>query len=286
MGIGTRFSAALCVALALGSAPVGAEGTSTDRVERPGTVQQLLALTHLEPLVHVVATEGARHGLSLEGALFPGKGGSAWASAVSRIQAPDRIVPIIHGAVTELMGPEDVTAANAFFGSELGQRVVNSEVSARRKMLDKTVEAEAMGAAAMLVRADNPRMTLIEDIIDALDLVSANVSGGLNANYAFYRGLAEGGAMARRLAEQEMLAMVLNQEADIRKATEEWLRAYLTMAYAPLSDGELHAYVDFVQTRAGRRYNAAMFAGFGRVFEATSYDLGLAAARFMVAEDI
>ena len=64
-----------------------------------------------------------------------------------------------------------------------------------------------------------------------------------------------------------------------------WLQDYLTLAYAPLSDTDLREYLAFTRSAPGRRYMAAMFQGFGRVFEATSYDLGRAAAEFMTHED-
>ena len=139
---------------------------------------------------------------------------------------------------------------------------------------------------ATLLAAESPRAVLIDQLIDTLDLLATNVSGGMNANFAFYRGLADGGALAKRLAESEMLAMVREQEPEIREATQSWLRAYLMLAYTPLSDDELGKLVAFAATSAGKRYNAAMFEGFGRVFETTSYALGRAAARYMVATDI
>lgn len=246
---------------------------------------ELMTLTKIRSLMQVVATEGARHGIALERSLFPGKGGDGWRREVARIQLPERLTPHIGDSLSEMLRPGDYAAAAAFYATPLGQRIVQREVDARREMLDGSVEAEARNTSASLAQADDPRAVLIEGLMEALDLVATNVTGGMNANFAFYRGLADGGALAKRLAESEMLAMVREQEEEIRVSTKTWLHAYLMRAYAPLSDDELTEYVAFATTPAGKRYNAAMFEGFGRVFEQTSYDLGRAAARFMVATD-
>jgi hypothetical protein len=282
----TRIAASILLGLALAG---GAARAETAIMPEQGVAEmraELLALTKVAPLMQVVATEGARHGLSLERALFPGKGGEGWRREVARIQTPERLLPFIRESLSEMLRPGDIEAAAAFYATPLGQRIVEREVDARRAMLDGAVEREAKTVSSDMTAADAPRAVLIEGLMDTLDLVAANVSGGMNANFAFYRGLADGGALAKRLVESEMLAMVRAQEDEIRASTEAWLRAYLIKAYAPLTDAELTRYVAFADTPEGRRYNAAMFEGFGRVFEQTSYDLGRAAARFMVSTDL
>jgi hypothetical protein len=281
----TRIAATIFLGVALAGGAARAEtaikpetGTAVERAD-------LLTLTKIGSLMQVVATEGARHGLALERSLFPGKGGEGWRREVARIQTPERLTPHIHQSLSEILRPDDYAAAAAFFETPLGQRIVEREVDARRAMLDGAVEQAARSASADLAEARTPRADLIDTLMDALDLVAANVTGGMNANFAFYRGLADGGALAKRLAEAEMLAMVRAQEKEIRASTEMWLHAYLVKAYEPLTNEELTRYLAFVETPAGQRYSAAMFEGFGRVFEQTSYDLGLAAARFMVSTD-
>ncbi|MCF6316516.1 MAG: hypothetical protein L3J30_09595, partial [Marinosulfonomonas sp.] len=68
--------------------------------------------------------------------------------------------------------------------------------------------------------------------------------------------------------------------------TQEWLYGYLMRAYAPLSDDDLQAYIDFSATKAGHVLNAALFAGFDEVFTNVSKALGLSAAEFMQGEDL
>ncbi|KIT16209.1 DUF2059 domain-containing protein [Jannaschia aquimarina] len=268
-----------------GTQPTDGNVVAQETAER-ATLGQLVEAARLEPLMRIVATEGARHGLGLEGSLFPGRGGEAWATAVSRIQSPDRLMRILTATLDKELGADERAAAMRFYRSSLGSKITEGEVTSRRAMLDAEVEASAMKTSADRLRAADSRATLVRRLIETLDLVTSNVTGGLNANYAFYRGLDDGGAMRRQMSESEMLALVWGQEKQVRKATRTWLHAYLNLAYERLTDEELSDYIAFVETPAGRRMNAALFAAFGRVFEETSYEMGLAAARFMATQDI
>lgn len=247
--------------------------------------ETLMRAARIDAMAQIVATEGARHGLGLEQALFPGRGGRAWERAVSAIQSPDRLAARVAEVLEHELSPQDAAAAARFLDGDPGRRITAREVSARRRMLDGEVEQEARSVSTMLARDGVPRAALIDEMIERMDLVSVNVMGGLNANYAFYRGLGDGGALRDRLTEDEMIAMVREQEDDIRAATGVWLRSYLALAYAPLTDADLRAYVDFATGPAGRRYMGAMSAAFGTVFEETSYALGRAAATFIVQQD-
>ncbi|WP_308914854.1 DUF2059 domain-containing protein [Jannaschia sp. LMIT008] len=277
-----------CAMTCVGPVAVAGEGGATTAgLERPaGRVADLVHAARLSDLIGVIATEGARHGIGLERSLFPGQGGAAWAATVADIQAPDRLVGLVaHAIDAELRGPESA-AALAFLRTDLGRKITGAEIASREAMLDRDVEQAAQVAAGRIDRDRDDHAALVDRIIDRLDLVSSNVSGGLNANFAFYRGLGDGGAMRERLTEGEILAMVWDQEPEVRDATSRWLTAYLTMAYSELTQDELRRYLAYLGTDAGRRYNAALFAGFGAVFEVTSYELGRAAARFMASSEI
>ncbi|MEM7644737.1 MAG: hypothetical protein AAF366_19775 [Pseudomonadota bacterium] len=245
----------------------------------------LLQAARIDQLMQIVATEGARHGLGLEASLFPGRGGPAWELIVSHIQSPERMTKRLGQVLKSELSDDDAAAVAAYLSKGAGARIVAREVDTRLEMLDGAVEAEAKRVSTELRDANPEQAALIDALLNSLDLLGANVSGGLNANFAFYKGLDDGGALTGGLGEGEMLAMVWAQEESVRSATEEWLHGYLTRAYAPLAEDDLRDYLAFSATRAGKRYFAAMFAGFGAVFEETSYDLGLAAARFMTQDD-
>jgi hypothetical protein len=278
----------------LGAALVGASmiaanaATADPSVESTIEVfeaQALLQAAGIGQLMQIVATEGARHGMKLEDTLFPGKGGRAWERVVGAIQAPEHLRDKIGAVLAEELSPRDIATALAYLNEGPGKRIVGREVQVRREMLDAPGAGGMEAVSEHAIELDDTRSALLAELIGSLDLVTANVSSGLNANLAFYRGLADGGAMKKRLTESEMLDMVWSQQDEVRSATETWLEGYLTRAYAPLDDSDLREHIAFASTPSGQRYFSAMFMGFGKVFEETSYDLGRAAAGFIVAED-
>jgi hypothetical protein len=96
---------------------------------------------------------------------------------------------------------------------------------------------------------------------------------------------AEGG-FESDLTEDQMLQNVWSQEPAIRDETETWLYPYLALAYQPLSDDDMQAYLAFSKLPEGKAINAAVFAAFNVLFSDISGQLGQAAAKQMHGEDI
>ncbi|MFO8127697.1 hypothetical protein [Yoonia sp.] len=118
------------------------------------------------------------------------------------------------------------------------------------------------------------------------DLIEANVVGSLNSSYAFYTGLIDGGAMPADVTTETALQNVWSQEPDVRSDTTEWVYSFLLMAYQPLSDAELEAYIAFSRTEAGQDMSGALFSAFDGMFDDISRGLGLASSRFMVSQEL
>ena len=188
--------------------------------------------------------------------------------------------------MAEGMEPARIDPLISFFQTDLGQRIVQLEVSARRAMLDPSVEAAAREYLALMQDEQAPRLDMLVEFATVNDLVEANVSAALNANYAFYTGLNDAGAFGEARSEDELLREIWQQEEDIRLETELWVMSYLALAYQPLSDEEMQAYLDFSATQACLHMNAQLFAAFDIIFRIISREMGLAAAAFMAGEDI
>jgi hypothetical protein len=182
--------------------------------------------------------------------------------------------------------PAAVSAILGFFDTQTGKHILELEVEARRSLMDAAIEDAAKARVVDMQAAGDPRIAAVEQFADVNDLVESNVSGALNANLAFYQGLAESGALGEDMTESQMLSDVWGQEPEIRAETEDWLYPYLVLAYGPLSDEELASYTAFCETAAGQKLNRALFAAFDNVFTVISRDLGRAAARQMMGEDI
>lgn len=274
----------LAVVLAL-SGPLQAE---TPVAPAAATVESLQKAMKIGDTISVLRDEGIAYGKSLEEELFPGRGGAAWGVAVDLIYDTPSMEARFDAALAGELGGDAATlaAAETFFASDRGQRILTLEVEARRALLDQTVEDAAKARAEEMLADRDPRMDALRRFAEANDLIEANVQGALNANLAFYLGMAEVGAFGDGMTEEQMLDDVWGQEGDVRSETTDWLFPYLALAYGPLPDEDLEAYIDFSLTPEGQKLNAALFVAFDAVFTEISRNLGRAAARQMMGQDI
>lgn len=249
-------------------------------------VQAVFEAMGLYAVLEVMSAEGLAAAPDLEADMFPGQGGSAWPAVVAGIYSTDRLIETFEAAVDlDRMTPEIIDELAAFYASDLGAKVAAGELAGRQALLEPGVEEAARELARDRAAEEAPRIALLTEFIAVNDLVERNVSGALNSNFAFYRGLGDGGAFEAEIPEELMLAEVWGQEAEIRTETTEWLYGYQILAYEDLSDAELQAYIEMSRSPAGQALNTVLFHAFDRMFEEVSYDLGAAAATFVAGEE-
>lgn len=251
-------------------------------------VDDLAQALRLPELFGVLAQEGVSYGADLEAELFPDAGGNRWDAVVAAIHDKARMEAVAMDLLRDELAthPEAVGRMTAFFAAEPGAQIVKLEIAARQAYLDETAKEAAEAAHAEMAAKSDPRLAMIDRLVAANDLIEQNVAGALNANLAFYRGMIEGGAVESSLPDAEMMADLWSQEPQIRQETTEWLLPYLALAYRPLSDGDLEAYIAFSETADGQLLNRALFATFDGLFNGLSQELGLAAARMLEGQDI
>ncbi|SDJ21420.1 DUF2059 domain-containing protein [Aliiruegeria lutimaris] len=266
--------------------PVGAgdkvQATEAQRAE----IAPLIESLHLQELFEIVQLEGLSHAADLEKDMFPGRGKERWPELVRKIYDPERMTGMLTDAMAADMPENMVEGAKDFFDSDLGQRILTLEISAREAMLQPSVERAAQDYLAMLQDDGAPRIALLEEFVETNDLVENNVTAALNASYAFYTGLNAAGAFGEFRSEEEMLREVWSQEETIRLDSGIWVMSYLAMAYQPLSDAEIERYIAFCTSTPGQQINSALFSGFDVVFRVVSREMGLAAAQFMGGSDL
>ena len=256
------------------------------RAQAPQGLDALLGALGMADLVEIMRQEGLAYGDDIEAEMFADRGGARWDAAVARIYDPARMREEIRGALSQDLSGTDLDPLVGFFGSETGKRIVALELSARRALLAPEVEAASVERLEEMEADDDPRLALVERFVETNHLIDANVVGALNANFAFYSGLADGKAFDYEMTEEQMLADVWGQAPEVRDDTREWLLSYLSMAYAPLPDESLEAYIAISETDEGQALNAALFAAFDVAFRRISRELGLAAAQFLAGQDI
>lgn len=255
----------------------------------PVDVARVIATLRLPETIGVMEEEGLAYGNDLEDELFPGAGGQRWNGLVALIYDRPTMQRRFEAAFAKRLGsdPETLSQIDTFFGSALGQRILQLEIEARRALLDSSIEEAAQVAVDQMRAERDPRLDLLDRFAEANDLIEENVSGALNSNLAFYRGMSEGGAFTgAEMTEEEMLSEVWSQEGDIRAETAGWLYPFLMLAYESVSDEDMETYIAFSQSPAGQAVNRAMFGAFDDVFSTISHDLGRAAAEMLSGQDI
>lgn len=240
----------------------------------------------LYDILQIMSAEGIASAAGMEADMFPQRGGAAWQAVVAGIYASDRLIEDFEAAVSvNDVTPEVLADLEAFVRSDLGQRIVAGEVAARRAFLDPGVEDSAREMVEEAAETGDPRLEQYRRFIEINDLLERNVSGALNANFAFYRGLVDGNGLDVDMPESLMLSEVWGQEPELRADMVEWLYSYQFTAYSGLSEDDMDRYIAFGESEAGRVLNAQLFTAFEVVFERVSYELGTAAAGFMTGED-
>lgn len=275
-----RFVAPFAVALSLSAAPLWADSVDEAKVD---TLYDALGMPEM---IEIMRDEGLAYGETLALDMLPGGTSNEWDAAISTIYDVKMMSEEVRGALGEALEGDDVDAMLAFFTSERGEKIINLEVSARRALLDEAVEEASKESAAIAMMDETPRYLMVQEFVDANDLIEANVVGSLNSSYAFYMGLIDGGAMPAGVTAETALQDVWAQEPDVRSNTTEWVYSFLLMAYQPLSDEELDAYIAFSRTEAGQEMTNALFTSFNGMFDDISRALGLASSRFMISQEL
>jgi hypothetical protein len=275
----------LSAALALGAVTTAPAQVAQAETELRGEVQAFLDLIGTDRNLEIIIAAGTRDAAGLEADLFPDQGGAAWTRMVNRLYEPGLVQSaFLQHFPGDQISDQELADMTAFFSSDLGQRIIEAEIAAWQAIIDPEVEAAANQVYFDRLAANDPRLALLERLMEANDFVDLNVMGSLNSSFAFYRGMSDGGAYEQEIPQDLMLAEVWQQEPQLRENTTLWLFSYELMAYDGFTDEELETYIAFSETEAGSAYNAALFAAYDAMLEGLTYRLGTAAAIFMNGE--
>ncbi|MCH8466568.1 MAG: DUF2059 domain-containing protein [Roseinatronobacter sp.] len=273
--------AALLVALLLALLPM-----------RPAAADDLARAYLLPELFEIMAEEGLQSVMADGVTTLEGRALTQFQRDVTQIYQAERMEADFTARLRAELEtqPDVVQDALDFAQTDLGRKILRLEISARKALLDPEVDdiarmalSDARGARASESAAR--RLDLVRARIEANDLVELNVSLGLNTSYAYYAGMMAEDA-ANELSAEQVLYLVWAQESSIRLEVEDWSESYFLMAYAPLSEEEMQAYVAYVSTPLAQAFNRALFRAFDAVFTDISKSVGRALGRRLSAEEL
>lgn len=244
----------------------------------------LVDVLKLREVASILAVEGITQADELNTDMLNGQGGPGWSMQVERIYGPDLMVESVRTALGDELTGDTLEEVITFYASDLGTQIIDLENAARRAIIDPAVEDAARARFAELEETGDARVALVSDLIDSGDMISRNVTSAMNSNYQFFRGLVDGKAI--EMTEEDILNDVSEDIEENTVDTTEWLSGYMLLAYHPLNEADLRAYLTFSETEAGQALNRALFVGFGKAYEDISYGLGRAVALNMTAEEL
>lgn len=272
-----RMLAGLVLALGMMSHAWAQQGA-----ERGAQIDALIAALRIGDTVALMREEGLVFGREIGSDMLSDGESDGWPAVVSRIYDTEKMQALVAQGLGEALDEADPAPMIAFFASPRGQEIIALELAARRAFLDPVVEEGARERLEMRRDEDDPLLGHVDRLIEDSDLIERNVSGALNANLMFYKGLVDGGAL--EMSQDEILDDVWSQEDAVREDAQGWLQSFLMMAYDPLSGSDLEAYAAFYRSTEGRALNRATFTAFDRMYEEISYLLGRAVAERMQSE--
>jgi hypothetical protein len=258
---------------ALAESPVEAPAASVEA--------RLWQVLRLDEMMLVLQDEAQNQGDEMAEMLFEHGSDPGWRKRVAAIHDPARLSGLLHAALTGALKdePAEITqTALDFLETPLGRQVVELELQARRAIIDQDTEDGAIAAFQHALDIEAPRLTTINRLIEDADLMEPTIAAALNEALAFSTGFGAEGGFTMPMTDAEMLEETWAQEPEIRAMIEEWLPAYLMLAYSPLSDEDLAQYATFATSEAGKGLSAAVNGAYEQVYTAISREMGAAAA--------
>lgn len=276
----------LVLVMMLGAAPAWTQTDAGASAQSPAARLTPLLLT--PRLMEALAAEGRAQGADLGADMLEGAALSRWTALVEALHEPARLQARFDAALDRALSGREamLDAIEGWFSEDLGARIAQLEIEARLALIDPYAVDAAALAYETLKDQRGPRLALLQRFVDVNGLIEANVAGGMNANFAFMQGMAEGAGLSVPEDEGALLADLWSQQEEIRRETEDWLLPYLTLAYQPLGDADLEAYIDFAASAPGQALNTALLAAYEDLFTAVARELGHAAGRMSVGSDL
>ena len=240
----------------------------------------------MDEFVEIISYEGREDGAELGELMISGSGGTVWKQQLLGIYDPERMTEILQNALLDEISRRDIDGSIAFYGTELGQRSLELELSARQALGDKALEEASKEIVAELDASNHERLKQIDSYIAANNLIEMNVVGAMNGNFAFLSALAEAGQSPISGSSEEILRQVWSQEEEIRSDTIDWARSYFVLSFQSLSHEEVDQLIAFSESIDGQRINSVLLGAFDRLFVQLAADLGTAIAPLMIGEEL
>jgi len=189
----------------------------------------------------------------------PGDFGIIWQRMVEDVMRPDEIVDLAADLLERTLDQSLLDHALGFYGSELGQKVVEIENAAHQEADDGAKAEAGQAIVAALVRAGaegRDRLEYFRRMNAAVDSEGLALKATVEIQIRFLMAAAAHGVIALQMDEADMRELFRQQEAKNRAALMASAMANAAYTYQALGDDELGLYTQALETpRMQELYN-------------------------------
>ena len=246
---------------------------------------QLYSALRLDEIVQIIKTEGIHEANTTAEIYLKSKGQTGtFRKDIEKLYDRTNISTFLLDGVANRLTEDDAQSALAFYSGSLGAKIAQLEASARLAISDDAVESVAIEIAKAAGSKDHQRYKTLTKNIEDLELVEHNMKGAFASQYGFLTELSQADDID--LSQDQILSMLSANEQKLRGEISAWLIGYSYMAYQPLSDEELDAYLDFLTSKPGKALHKALFDVFNALSVETASALGVLIAATREARDL
>lgn len=198
----------------------------------------------------------------------------ARAAIADRIFRTDALFAAVAARVDGKFDAEEYDALEAYFSQGVGRRVTEAEEYAQAPENAAERAAETPAIVEELLASNSGRLRQIEQMIDALDIVSSGTAMAMNLGFAMVSGMASSGQLPG-VTDDDQILMMLNDRRDQIEA-EVFNAAVLSAAYTyrDISDDDMADYLAFLESDLGRKLYRVMEEAQASVLTAASRKYG------------
>ncbi len=257
---------AMLFALVLGLSAGGARAAEEARIEA------FLETTGFDVALESIrlSADSAPAMLGLEADAF----GSEWSRLVREVFDTELMHGMAREILSETLSDELLDHANAFYASDLGQRLVAVENDSHMEE-DDGLKSEA-GASILegLERLDSPRLALLERLNEASDTEDNAVRAIQEVQLRFLVAAAGAGVIELQMEAPDLREALKLQEPDMRERIAANALSNAAYTYQAFSDAELRRYAEALEHRKMQRVyelmNAVQYEIMANRFEAVA----------------
>ncbi len=216
----------------------------------------------------------------------PNKLGSQWQNTIRAVFDKEKMREAVVTTLQDRLDPEAVEYAQAFYSSEIGQRLVRAE-NASHDVQDGVVTREAgTRIVSQMVRDGDPKLEIFLKMSRAIDVDDLSVTSIHDLQVRFMLAAQAAGILEITVDEDTLRAALKESEPQLRRSIQEGNLASNAYTYQGFSEDDLLIYSDALahplMQQLYRQLNHVQYALQAELFEVLAYRL----ADLVVGEDL